>query len=263
MKILSLNGSLRKAGNTGRIISLIEKRLMEIADEQGVPIEIERLDIGHANVRTCRGCRVCFDAGEEKCPLKDDVLEIREKMREADAIIAASPVYVEDVSGAMKNFLDRLAFICHRPEFSGKTVYIVTTSGGGSTNHAANTLKRAFSVWGVSYIRKSKFRTGALMETGEMETIHGIGTAKAAGLIYGAVKSGEARKPSFLSLATFTAQQKIWRKSAGCEDVYDYKYWKGKGWLEKDCTYYIRHNAGALKGALSRLAGRLIAAFFM
>lgn len=99
MKILSLIGSLRKDGNTSRIVSLIEKRLTDIAAKQGEIIEIERIHIGNANVQICRGCRMCFDIDEENCPLKDDILEIRAKMREADAIIAASPVYVEDVSG--------------------------------------------------------------------------------------------------------------------------------------------------------------------
>lgn len=101
---------------------------MSIADKENIILEIERISLGQLDLNTCRGCRVCFDKGEEKCPLKDDVLSIRDKMILADGILAASPVYVEDVNGIMKNWIDRMAFNCHRPAFAGKSAYIGLSS---------------------------------------------------------------------------------------------------------------------------------------
>lgn len=43
----------------------------------------------------CLVCRRCFDVGEGFCPLKDELLSIREKLNKADGVILASPVYVE------------------------------------------------------------------------------------------------------------------------------------------------------------------------
>jgi len=262
MKVVSLIGSRRKNGNTAGIVSLIEEKLREIAKERGEVIEIASFDMSNVNVQICRGCRVCFNAGEEKCPCHDDLLQIRERMRNADVIIAASPVYVEDVSGVMKNFIDRLAFVCHRPAFAGKIVQIMTTSGLGSSNHSVKTLKRAFGSWGASYIKCTKFRMGARMEPGDIKRNYNARITKTAESICKAVQRGNARKPSFLSILYFTVQQKYWRKRAATEDTKDAKYWMDMGWLQKGCTYYTEHEASAFTVIPARLLGRLISVFF-
>ncbi len=119
MKILSLVSSYRRGGNTERIVNLIEKELLSLAEKEKITLEIERMPLAYLDIRTCRGCRACFDHGEEKCPLKDDVLSIRDRMLQVDGILAASPIYVEDVNAIMKNWIDRMAYICHRPAFAG------------------------------------------------------------------------------------------------------------------------------------------------
>ncbi len=112
MKILACVGSYRKNGNTARVVDLIEGQLDAEAARQHEPLEMETVYLGHWDIGTCRGCRVCFDQGEERCPLKDDLLAIKTKMKEVDGIIIASPVYVNDVSGIVRNWLDRLAHVC-------------------------------------------------------------------------------------------------------------------------------------------------------
>jgi len=158
LRIILLVSSYRANGNTNRIVSLIEKQLLSIADEENITLEVEKIQLSYFDIKTCCGCRACFDKGEEECPLKDELLIIWEKIYQADGILAASPVYVEDVNGIMKNWIDRMAFNCHRPAFAGKTVYIVTTSGGGSSNHTINTMKNAFITWGMNFAGSSKFQ---------------------------------------------------------------------------------------------------------
>ena len=117
MKILALVGSYRKRGNTARIVAMIAEELQKLATTADEILEVETVYLAHQDIGLCRGCRVCFDQGEELCPLRDDLLAIKTRMEEADGFIIASPVYVHDVNGVVKNWIDRLAFVCHRPEF--------------------------------------------------------------------------------------------------------------------------------------------------
>ncbi len=77
------------------------------------------------------------------CPCRDGLAALRKKLLPADGVIAASPVYVEDVSGTMKNWIDRMAYHCYRPAFAGKLAFVVITSGVGTTGRAAQTMATA------------------------------------------------------------------------------------------------------------------------
>jgi len=136
MKVLALIGSDRKNGNTARVIEIFEAQMQAFAKNSKLPFEFESLYIGSCNIKPCRGCRVCFDQGEEACPLRDDITLIRTKMDAANVLLVASPVYVNDVSGLIKNWMDRLAYLCHRPAMGGKCAYAIATVGGGSFCHA-------------------------------------------------------------------------------------------------------------------------------
>jgi multimeric flavodoxin WrbA len=122
MKILAIVSSYRKKGNTAQVVRLIEERMRHLAARKYEALRFDTLYLGQYDVQMCRGCRVCFDKGEDKCPLRDDLLAIKTKMSTADGVIFASPVYVGDVNGAMKNLIDRLAHVCHRPEFAGNCI---------------------------------------------------------------------------------------------------------------------------------------------
>lgn len=263
MKIISLVSSYRTNGNTSRIAELIEIQLLSIAKVEGLDLEIERIQLGHSDIGTCRGCRLCFDKGEELCPLKDDLLAIRDKIGQADGILAASPVYVEDVNGIMKNWIDRMAFNCHRPSFAGKAAYIVTTSGGGTSNHSVYTIKNAFITWGVNFAGKKKFRTGGLMDSIEMKSRYDIDCKKAAAALLNAVKGNSDVRPSFYSLIAFKIQQLSWLKDTRSHDTIDYKYWQKNGWLKKDCNYYVPYSANILKIIFARLIGRIVSLFLI
>ena len=109
MNILIINSRYRKDGNTDRTAQLLQARLQLVCKDNHEPLVIDTLYLGHMNLEPCRGCRVCFDKGEEFCPIKDDMAAVKARMKAADAIILAGPVYVDDVNGIMKNWIDRLA----------------------------------------------------------------------------------------------------------------------------------------------------------
>lgn len=60
--------------------------------KDNITLEVERIQLSHFDIKMCHGCRACFDKGEEKCPLKDELLVIWEKIHQADGILTASPV---------------------------------------------------------------------------------------------------------------------------------------------------------------------------
>ncbi|NLD48949.1 MAG: flavodoxin family protein [Clostridiaceae bacterium] len=263
MKFISIVSSHRKNGNTEQLVGLVEEELRSIAESKHENIQIERISLGNAELKMCLGCRACFDKGEEFCPLKDDLLLIRDKINNAEGFIFASPVYVEDVNGIMKNWIDRMAFYCHRPGLAGKAAVILTTSGAGSTSHALNTMKFALMSWGVYIDGQYKFRAGELMKQEEMKNLYSSKIKRISDRLFYAVKGQKSLKPTFLSLLIFKVQQMCWQKEDKTNNTFDYMYWKSKGWLEPRCTYYTAVKTNWLKLKIARLAGAIAAVFFV
>ena len=162
MKLLLINSSGRTAGNTARVMDLLEQNFMKIARETALDLTCERISLTQLSLKPCIGCRACFDRGESSCPQQDDLLMLYEKMREADGYVIASPIYVEDVNGILKTMIDRMAFLCHRPALYGKSALLFTTSGIGSSRHALTTMTKGFGTWGIKTAATMQFSLGAL-----------------------------------------------------------------------------------------------------
>ena len=79
------------------------------AKASGKDIEVEFINTVTMNIGQCRGCGACSKApdGKIKCILKDDYLELEEKVLDADGIVISAPVYSVGIVGQLKNFLDR------------------------------------------------------------------------------------------------------------------------------------------------------------
>jgi multimeric flavodoxin WrbA len=123
MKTLVITSSFRKK-NTFSALKQIE------GIHQGVsPCEYEYLFLKEANLKTCLGCHLCLTKGEQYCPLKDDRDAIIAKIESSDAVILASPNHTMNVNWLMKNFIDRLSYLMHRPRFFGQRFMILITSG--------------------------------------------------------------------------------------------------------------------------------------
>lgn len=125
MKVVALVGSPRK----GHTLALVE-RIAALLAESGVAVDV--VPLGDLDVKTCRGCYACQAKGEAHCPLGDDLAGLVERMKAADGVIFASPTYTDNVSGLMKNFMDRMAWAAHRPPFLGKAAMTVSTASGST-----------------------------------------------------------------------------------------------------------------------------------
>ncbi len=104
MKVVGINGSARKDGNTAIIIRAVFEEL----EKEG--IETELIQLYDKKLTGCIGCMGC--AGKGYCVLKDDDFgEIFRKVTAADGIILGSPVYSADVSALMKAYLERAGIV--------------------------------------------------------------------------------------------------------------------------------------------------------
>jgi multimeric flavodoxin WrbA len=138
MKVIALNGSPHKNGNTAYALNVVGKVL------QAEGIEFEIVEIGGHQIHGCIGCGNCGANKDGKCSITGDVVnETVLKMKDADGIIIASPVYYSGIAGTMKCFLDRAFYVAsanggwfrHKV---GASVVAVRRTGGSMTFNALN-----------------------------------------------------------------------------------------------------------------------------
>jgi len=138
MKVVAINGSPHKEGNTYHALKLVGAKLQE----NGIDFEI--IHVGHKAVRGCTGCGTCRKTQDEKCVyVTDPVNEWIQIMKDADGIILSSPVYYSGVAGTMKSFLDRAFYVSgSNGNFFrykvGAAVVAVRRTGGSSTLDTLN-----------------------------------------------------------------------------------------------------------------------------
>jgi multimeric flavodoxin WrbA len=149
MKILAIHGSPRAIRSTTRRLAGF---VLEGAADAGA--ETEMIDLADYRIIPCTACEACTLNGI--CVNDDDLPALLARMNEADALIFGSPVYIDNVTGQMKVFFDRLADAIHYQQFAGKygcAVATTTESGGDGVvaylNHVLNYLG-VVSVGGIS-----------------------------------------------------------------------------------------------------------------
>lgn len=118
-KILIIGTSPRRNGNSNRLAQEFEKG----AKEAGNQVEIVYLC--DKTINFCKGCLACQRL--HKCVINDDANEITDKIREADVIVWATPVYYYCISGQMKTMIDR-ANPLFASDYKFKEVYLLAAA---------------------------------------------------------------------------------------------------------------------------------------
>jgi multimeric flavodoxin WrbA len=113
MKILGIEGSPRKNGNTEKLV----RKILEGAEQAGSRTEFIKLS--DLSLNYCRGCGTCRASGE--CVQKDDMDKVVDAIQESDVIVLGSPVYVWQVTGTTKVFMDRLCRLL-TPDYKSRLV---------------------------------------------------------------------------------------------------------------------------------------------
>ena len=140
MKVLLINGSPRKAGNTYLALSEVAKEL----EKNGIETEI--VSLGPSPVRSCIACNCCKSKGENKCTFDDDLCnEVTAKMRVSDGLIIGSPVYYGQPNGGLLALVQR-ALYSAGSYFTGKPAAGVAVCRRGGASATLQTMLMPFQM---------------------------------------------------------------------------------------------------------------------
>ena len=125
--VLVISSTLRKNGN----YEVLAKEFLRGAKENGNNVEFVTLQ--DKEIKFCKGCFACQKL--QTCVIKDDSNEIIEKMKNADVIAFATPIYYYEMSGQLKILLDR-GNPLYTSDYKFRDIYFLATAADTSSNAA-------------------------------------------------------------------------------------------------------------------------------
>lgn len=146
MNIIAICGSPRK-GNTEFVL----KRILTKAEEFGAKTEL--ILLREKRIEFCDGCLSCDSSGQ--CKIRDDMQIIYPRLEENDVIIFGSPNYFNNVSGFMKNFIDRLLPYYYKNKLINKKIVSVVVGASDKIEiikKPANCIKEVADLLNISLI---------------------------------------------------------------------------------------------------------------
>ena len=163
MKAIGIVGSPRKNGNT----ELLTTHTLKAIAEEGLDTELIRL--AGLEIKPCNACMVCQK--EERCPIVDDLSPIYLKMKEADAIILASPVYYGSATALIKALMERTGYISrwNGEPFSGKVGGSLVVARRAGKNFTFAQLTYWFQILGFFIPGSTYWNVAFGREKGEVE----------------------------------------------------------------------------------------------
>lgn len=115
MKVVALNGSARKDGNTAMLINVVFEELKK----EG--IETELIQMAGKNIQGCLACYKCFKNKDRRCSVDKDMLnDIMARMEKAEGVLLGSPTYFSDVTSGMRAFIERCGFVARANDYMFK-----------------------------------------------------------------------------------------------------------------------------------------------
>ena len=217
MKIIAICGSPRGGRSQTRLLA---EAVLSVARDKGA--ETLFIDAGKAHVGGCIACEACHRGPD--CVIKDDAAGIQRQMLEADGIILASPVYLDQVTSQLKALLDRTSHYIHCLRLTGKYVAAVTTSGGGGGEATAAFLRSYALMTGAQYV-------GAVHASPPLDQAHLAAARRLGAELVAAI---QGRQQWSDQLAAIEGQRLFFRQSIDFwkeQWPYEFAYWKKMGWV--------------------------------
>jgi len=222
MKILAVNGSPRTIRSmTRRLAGFVLEGAAENGAETGI------VDLCDLRIVPCTACEACSINGV--CVNDDDVVPLIARMREADGIVIASPVYIDNITGQMKIFFDRLADSIHYQVLTRKYGCSVATtheSGGDAVTAYLDHVLNYLGIVSVGRLSVATRGDAAAVDARE-EDARALGASLAR-----AIRAGFSDPAQEAEIAGNRAyfrpivEENRYLRSAEYED------WKKKGWLD-------------------------------
>jgi len=146
MRVLLINGSPRREGNTFLALSEIAK----VLEQEGIESEI--VGVGKRAVRGCIACGTCKKRGTNQCVFGDDICnEVSARMAKCDAVIVGSPVYYGQPNGTVLSLLQRMFYSAGK-YFEGKPAAAVAVCRRGGATAAFQTLQMPFQMMNMPIV---------------------------------------------------------------------------------------------------------------
>lgn len=161
-KVLIISTTLRKNGNSDFLAKEFECGARDAGNN------VEFISLIGKNIGFCRGCFACQKT--QRCVIQDDAVEIAEKVKEADVLVFATPIYYYEMCGQMKTLLDRCNPL-FQSDYAFREVYLLTTAADGDESAMDGAVK-GMQGW-IDCFEKTEF-TGVIRGVG----INEIGEAK-------------------------------------------------------------------------------------
>ena len=197
MKILVIDGCGRK-GNTWK---LTECAINAIRGKYPDTV-FEELVLAKINLPLCTGCSNCFRLGHEACPHYGIMKDIIKKIDDSDGVIVCSTTYNFSATGYIKNLLDHMCFMLHRPYFYKGKALVITTAGGVGQAKAAKRI--ASSLTGIGFNKCYKAALASVSWNAYEPTEKDVRKVLKAATAFAAdASSGKLHSPKLLNLMPY------------------------------------------------------------
>lgn len=160
MKVLIINASPRKDGNTSIAVAEMEKVF------KSLNVEVETVQIGNKDVRGCIACNSCGKTG--KCVFNDIVNELAPKFEAADGLVVATPVYYASANATLIACLDRLFYSTHFDKTMKVGASVVCARRGGCSA-TFDELNKYFTISGMPVASSRYWNSIHGMDPGQAE----------------------------------------------------------------------------------------------
>jgi len=163
MKVIGIVGSPRKNGNT----EILTAHTLKAISEEGLDTEL--IQLAGLKIGPCNACMACQK--EEKCSIQDDLFPIYIKMKEADGIILASPVYFGSATALIKALMERTGYISrwNGDTFRGKVGGPLVVARRAGKNFTFAQLTYWFQILGFFVPGSTYWNVAIGREKGEVE----------------------------------------------------------------------------------------------
>jgi multimeric flavodoxin WrbA len=166
MRVVAINGSARKDGNTALLLGHVLEELLE----EGIRTEL--IQLAGKKVHGCIACYKCLENKDRRCAVTGDAVnEVIERMDACDGILLGSPTYFTDVTSEMKALIDRAGFVARAngDMFRRKAGAAVVAVRRAGAMHAFDTLNHFFLIGQMIVPGSSYWNIGLGREIGDVE----------------------------------------------------------------------------------------------
>jgi multimeric flavodoxin WrbA len=195
----------------------------EVVKGIGTDAKVSVIHLSGKKIEFCKSCDSCH-VEILQCPIKDDADDIISKMLVADAIIFASPNYINQITASMKALFDRTSHFIHCKRLLGKYTAAIVTSGSGRNTEVFDYLKHYSNTCGAQYV--GGVSAGSQVSDSIKAEAFKLGQSLTAA-VKSTIKFPDQLENINRAIGYFTKLM-ILRKN---EWPGEYKYCKDKGWI--------------------------------